>query len=243
MPYKRYFAFLFILIWGLTSCRGTESVETTVNPPQTIRFGLPPSLAYLREPIAACANANPSFDVLLLEKNSLDWIKEPVDLVFTLQKALPNTTYTYLIDEIDIVIIASLDFPLDKLQQAQLEQIFNPLTLDPPKIGLPDTYTPTIWGFEEGSDLADLFETRYHFSAQLPVEAYLAVGPQSMLEKVSQSDHAVGYTLSSVVNSKVKILPIVDAAAAEPIAVIASFKLPPSDAQQALIRCLQTPAE
>jgi hypothetical protein len=91
--------------------------------------------------------------------------------------------------------------------------------------------------------MADLFTTQFLFSPQLPDDAHLAVSPQSMLESISQSADAIGYTLSPVVTDQVNLLTITDEIQSPSIPVIASFKLPPSPVQEMLLRCLQTPTK
>ncbi|MBI9048212.1 MAG: hypothetical protein JEZ00_02235 [Anaerolineaceae bacterium] len=245
MLHKRIILFLFIMIFSFSACSPDIAENTTSTPPQIIKIGLSPTLAYLKDPIAVCANQDADYDILLLEKNSLDWIQESVDLIFTVQFAVPNVENTYLVDELEIKIIASQDISLNGLQIHELQEIFNTEMVNPQAIGIPDSDTPlTIWGFENGSDMAGLFKTQYGFVPQLPVDAYLAVSPQSVIEQINDTQHSVGYTLSSVINDQVKVLPVAIEQAAPPIPVIASFMLPPSGTQQALIRCLQaSPAE
>lgn len=234
---------LFLLLTSLSACEGSPTREAPLNSPQVIKIGLPPTLAYLKDQLSSCATTDPSYDILLLETNSSDWMREPVDLMFTLGEAVPGSNNTFLIQEIEVVLIAGLSFPLNELTMEQLKSIYNADSSDTQQAGLPDRFLPDLWGFEPHSDLADLFADQFQFSPQLPDDAHLAVSPQSMLESIALSADAFGYTLSPVVTDQVTLLTISDKTESPTIPVIASFKLPPSPVQETLLRCLQTPVE
>jgi hypothetical protein len=242
--WRNFRVFLFILLLtSLSACDGAVTPEAPLNSPQVIKIGLPPTLAYLKDQLSTCANADPTYDILLLEKNSSDWMREPVDMMLTLQDAVPGSTNTFLIQEIEVVLIAGKSFPLKGLTIEQLKSIYNADSSDTQQTGLPAGFLPVIWGFEPHSDMADLFTDQFLFSPQLPDDAHLAVSPQSMLESIAQSTEAIGYTLSPLVTNQVKLLPITDKTEPPSIPVIASFKLPPSPVQETLLRCLQNPTK
>ena len=230
---------LFILLFLCSACQPTQVEPALSNTPQIIKIGLPPTLEYLKEPIAMCANQDTTYDVLLLEKNSYDWMKEPVDVIFTLQNAIDGADNTYFIDKIDIVIIVSPDMPSLLLNTNQLQAIFNTEMVSPAQIGFAEDNLITIYGFDTSSDMAALFEDQYGFSPQLPVDAFLAASPQLVVDKIANGSTSIGYTLSTVVTNQVKVPTISTDKEADPIPVIASFKSTLSDPQESLIRCLR----
>ncbi len=238
-----FFLLLLLLASLLSACEGSATPAVPLNPPQVIKIGLPPTLAYLKDQLSSCATVDPAYDILLLEKNSSDWIREPVEMMLTLQEAVPESTNTFLLQEIGVVIISSNDFPQKELTIDQLKNIYNADSSDDPQVGLPGEFVPVIWGFESHSDMADLFRDQYEFTPQLPDDGQLAVSPQSILESIAQAQNAIGYTLSPVLTDQVTLLTIPDKIDSLPIPVIASFKLPPSPVQEALLRCLQTSAQ
>jgi hypothetical protein len=240
LPRKLFFIPLFIVLI-ISACSPNQVESPSSQAPQIIKVGLPPTLAYLKESIAACAAQDETFDVLLLEKDSYDWIREPVDVVFTAEHAVNNIANTYLIDQINISIIASQDFPVESLDLTQLQAIFNAEMVSPQTLGINEESSLTIWGFNTGSDIPTWFEKQYGFTPHLPEEAYLAVSPQSVVEKISDQPYSIGYTLSPTITDQVKIIDINMNHTPESIPVIASFRLDLSPAQQELIRCLQSP--
>jgi hypothetical protein len=232
-----------ITLLFLAACTGRPLPVPQSESPQVVKIGLPPTLAHLKAQIATCANSDLAYDILLLEKNSQDWIREPVDLIITFQDAVPGSTYTYLIGQTEISIIAGSEFPLKSLSNDQLRILFNADTTDDQQAGLPAGFKPVIWGFEQHSDMSELFAAQYLFTPYLPDDAYLAVSPQSMVENIAQSNQSIGYTLSSAVTDEVYRISISDVPEASIIPIIASFKLPPSPMQESLIRCLQNQTE
>ena len=240
MWHKRKVFYSLILFFMMSACQPAQTETLPVEAPQIIKIGIQPTIGYLKEPIAACADQDASYDVLLLEKNSYDWTQEPVDIVFTSQYAVDGLTNTFLVDEVDISIIVSTDFPTYQLNTSHLQAIFNTEPVSPTQIGLAENDTITIYGFESGSDMAAMFEYQYGFQPQLPVDAFLAVSPQSVVEKIANGTTAIGYTLSPTVTDQVKILNIAIDNETSPIPIIASFKTELIVPQEALISCLQT---
>jgi hypothetical protein len=240
---RKLLPFLFILPLFFSGCQSVQVKPDQSEPPQIIKIGLPPTLGYLIEPMAMCADQNSSYDVLLLEKNSYDWINEPVDVIFTTQNAVDTMENTFLVDEISIVIIASMDFPTTHLSTNQLQAIFNTELVTPEQIGLSEQSPITIYGFESGADMAALFEHQYGFPPLLPVDAFLAAAPQLIVENIAEHPLSIGYTLSPTVNDQVKILSIDTDTEGTSIPVIASFQSNLSEPQQDFIRCLQAPSE
>ena len=229
-----------ILILLISACQPAQIETIPVEMPDIIKIGLQPTLAYLKEPISTCANQDSTYDVLLLEKNSYDWIEEPVDAIFTSQHAVEGGDSTYLIDEFNIAIIANPDFPLSHLEANQLQTIFNTEMFSPAQLGLAEDSSITIYGFYTNADIAAMFEYQFGFSPQLPVDAYLAASPQSIVEIIASNSMSIGYTLSPVVDDKVKILNYAGENKTSSIPVIASIKTAPTASQTALISCLQS---
>jgi hypothetical protein len=241
MQNKTIHFLLLVIFLCLTGCSIKRDAAPSEIPPQTIRVGLPTTLSYLIKPFSACAELDPTYDIVLLEKNSTDWMQEPVDLVFTIRDALPVITNTYLINEVQVVIIASQDFPLQELSLEQLQMLYSAAPLDAQSIGMEAGDAITLWGFESGSNMASFFEDQYQFKPELPGQAYLAADPQSMIEQIAQAKLAIGYTLSPAITDQIKVLSVTGAAESKPIPVIASYLLQPTIAQESLIRCLQNP--
>lgn len=238
MPHKKILLALTLFLLLSTGCTAQPVSDISSAPQQVIRVGLPPVLSYLVQPLSTCADDSPVYDIVLLEKNSPDWVQEPIDMVFTLGQALPNVTNTYLIDNASIQIIASPDFSLDTLTMQQLQQLY---AADGQPEDLPGSFT--LWGFENNSEMAGLFRQQYQFKPDLPGQAYLAATPQLMTESIARGQMAVGYTLSGAVTQDVKLIKVTDAPSADPVPVIASVILQPSPAQEDLLRCLQSPQD
>lgn len=243
MRVKKDYIFVFTIILWLNACSPQAADPANRPAPATIRVGLSPILSYLKTPLASCADQDPAYEVLLLEKNSQNWIREPVDLILTLQQPVPNTTYTYQIDEVRVAIIASRDFPLDELQRDQLEAIYHQEAPQPELLGLPQDAPLSVWGFEKNSQMSQLFLEQNRIPATLPDQGYLAASPITMVEDIGAAQLAVGYTLSAAVTDQVKPLQISGLPQTDPFAVIVSAKLAPSPQQEALIRCLQISLE
>ena len=229
-----------ILIILLSACQAAHIETIPAEAPQIIKVGLQPSLDYLKEPISVCANQNPAYDVLLLEKNSYNWQEEPVDIIFTSQQAVDGLQNTYLIDDIDVVIIVNPDFPTILLNMNQLQAVFNSEMISPSQIGLSENTELTIYGFELSSDISAMFAYQYGFSPELPVDAFLAASPLSVVEKIANGSISIGYTLSPTVTDQVKVLNVSLDYESTPIPVIASLKSSLSPVQESFISCLQT---
>jgi hypothetical protein len=236
---KKTLFYFLILILLLSACQSEQPAPLSTEAQQIISIGLQPTLAYLKEPMSVCADQDPTYDILLLEKNSYDWANEPVDVVITSQHALESSTNTFLIDEVEIAIIASPNFPFSQLTLEQLQAIYNTEMVTPPQIGLAEDAAITIYGFETNSDMATLFENQFGFSPQLPVDAFLATGTVTVVDKVASDSLSVGYTLSPAVSDQVKQIQISNSSDATRVPVVASFFSTPSLSQESLIRCLQ----
>ncbi len=186
---------LFLAIL-LVSC-----ASFTTQPPlptrQPVIASLPPALRPWGSRLQDCAAKQKGMDFFLEEASPSSEIAARADLAFQLGAgSIRGTAFATQVGWEDIVVIASVSNPLEKLSTGQLQQLFGGQTtrwekLSPAPAGLSGEVH--LWNYPPGDELRQTFEMAVFQVNSGLAQPMLAPDPQAMIEAVGSDPIAIGY--------------------------------------------------